>query len=126
MNKKIEIEYFESAHDRSIYDLGQLKLELLKKLERLKINANKHQDIYITFKVKGYEYEARSFEDIQDLYGTGEISTKKLDKLAEDLENKKKYLKHTVQISQLEEEIRMLSCVIREIKEAKENKWPLC
>lgn len=123
MNK---IDYFETSYDRSIYDLEQLRLELTKELHKLKNTAEKHKDIYITYKDKnGDVWEARSWQDIQDSYACDSISMKKFERLAEQLEKKQTYYQQPIMIYQIEQEIKMLENIISDIAESKEKRWPL-
>lgn len=122
MNK---LDYFETAYDRSIHDMEQLKLDLKKKLHKLKDKAEK-SDVFITYTDnRGDTWEARTWYDLQDSYAANLISMKKFEKLAESLEKKQMYSQQPVMIGQIEQEIRLVNNIVKEITEAKEKKWPL-
>lgn len=124
--KKEKKDHFPNVYDRAIYDLSQLKNELSNKLERLIKNKDKHNEILIVFKDRqGNKCEARCYRDIQDVYACEGITIRKFDRLASELEDKQKYLQHSIQIPQIEDEIKMINGIIKDVHEAKEKRWPL-
>lgn len=106
------------ACDEVVKSLYRKKTELEKKLEKVKSELNQEQkETSIIYK----DYELFTYEDIQTLYGNGEITEKKFDSLVKELEDKLSGNDKVNQVDILEHEIKFLGYFINETIGTKES-----
>lgn len=105
------------ACDETLKTLRRKRNELEKKLESAKNECTQHSTCFVTYK----DYELYTYEDIQALYGNGEITEKKFEALAQELEDQVSGNDKVNQAEILEYQIKFLNHCIRDIENTKES-----
>lgn len=105
------------ACDETLKFLKRKVNDLEKKLEAAKKETTQHSTCFVVYK----DYILYTYEDIQALYGNGEISSRKFDSLAKELEDQISGNDYVNAVEILEYEIKFLRYCIRDIANTKES-----
>ena len=105
------------ALDEVLKMLHKKEKDLEKKLNIAKDERQTQEKICVVYK----DFELYSFEDIQELYGVGEITEKKFDSLVKELKDKTSGNAKTNEIEKLEYEIKFINHFIKEMAGTKES-----
>ena len=99
------------ACDEVLKVLHRKANDLEKKLTEAKEECTKHLTCFVVYK----DYELYTYEDIQALYGNGEITEKKFESLAQELEDKVSGNDKVNKVEILEYQIKFMNYFIREM-----------
>ena len=104
------------ACDEVLKMLHKKANDLEKKLNEAKDERSQHLTCFVVYK----DYELYTYEDIQALYGNGEISEKKFESLAQELEDKVSGNDIVNKVEILEYELKFINHFIRDMEGTKE------